>query len=78
MKGERIENVNLAYLPKHAKVYDMVYSSIGTPLVTEASASGFRAVNGLGMLIAQGERAFEIWTGQKAPQGVMRLALGSI
>jgi shikimate dehydrogenase len=78
MNGERLENVNLAHLPEHAKVYDMVYLSSGTPLVTEASALGLRAVNGLGMLIAQGERAFEIWTGQKAPQGVMRLALGRI
>jgi shikimate dehydrogenase len=78
MNGERIENVNLDQLPEHAKVYDMVYSSLGTPLVTEASASGLSVVNGLGMLVAQGERAFEIWTGLKAPQGVMRLALDRI
>lgn len=78
MNGERIEGINLSHLPEHAKVYDMVYSSSGTPLVNEASASGLRAVNGLGMLVAQGERAFEIWTGQKPPEGVMRQALDSI
>jgi len=32
----------------------------------------------MGMLVAQGERAFEIWTGQKVPEGVMRQALDSI
>ena len=78
MNGERIEGINLAQLPDHAKVYDMVYSCSGTPLVREATAFGLRAANGLGMLVAQGERAFEIWTGQKPPQGVMRQALNRI
>lgn len=78
MNGERIEGINLAALPGYAKVYDMVYSSSGTPLVTEASASGLRAVNGIGMLVAQGERAFEIWTGQRPPEGVMRQALDNL
>ncbi len=78
MNGERIEDINLASLPENTKVYDMVYSHSGTPLVIEASALGLRAVNGIGMLIAQGERAFEIWTGQKPPEGVMRKALISI
>lgn len=78
MNGERIEGINLAHLPENAKVYDMVYSYSGTPLVKEASESGLRAVNGMGMLVAQGERAFEIWTGQRPPEGVMRLALDTL
>jgi shikimate dehydrogenase len=78
MLGERIESINPVHLPEHAKVYDMVYSHSGTPLVMEASAAGLLAVNGLGMLVAQGERAFKIWTGQKPPEGLMRLALDSI
>jgi len=56
----------------------MVYSKSATPLVAEASASFIRAANGIGMLIAQGERAFEIWTGQKSPKDVMRKALEHI
>jgi len=75
MNGERITGIILSDLQEHAKVYDMVYSPSATPLIKEASACGFRAVNGIGMLVAQGERAFEIWTGQKPPVGVMRLAL---
>lgn len=78
MNSERIEWINFSHLPEHAKVYDMVYSRSGTPLVKEAAECGLRAVNGLGMLVAQGERGFEIWTGQKPPEGVMRQALDSI
>ena len=75
MGDERIGGITIAHLPEYAKVYDMVYSSAGTPLVTEARASGLSAVNGLGMLVAQGERSFAIWTGHKPPAGVMRQAL---
>jgi shikimate dehydrogenase len=78
MNGERIEYITLSDLPEYAKVYDMVYSPSGTPLIKEASACGLRAANGLGMLVAQGERAFEIWTGQKPPEGVMRQALAGV
>ena len=78
MNGERIGYIPLSKLPKHAKVYDMVYSNTGTPLVMDAVASNLRAVNGVGMLVAQGERAFEIWTGQKPLKGVMQRALNSI
>lgn len=78
MNGERIEGIDLSRLPAHAAVYDMVYSHAGTPLVKEAAARGLRAVNGIGMLIAQGERAFKIWTGVKPPEGVMRTALAAL
>ena len=78
MNGERIENINLAHLPQHAKVYDMVYVSSGTPLIKDATALGLQVVNGVGMLVAQGERAFEIWTGQKPPEGIMQQALNAL
>jgi len=78
MNGERIEGINLSELTAGAMVYDMVYSRTGTALVKEAAAIGLRSANGLGMLVAQGERAFEIWTGQRPPEGVMRFALDLI
>jgi shikimate dehydrogenase len=78
MKGEKIGTINLASLPVHAKVYDMVYSKSVTPLVACALTSSLSAVNGIGMLVAQGERAFKIWTGQNPPKGVMRQALDHI
>mgnify|MGYP001019048712 CR=1 FL=1 len=77
MAGEKIEGLSLALLPDHAKVYDMVYTSSLTPLLHDAAERGIKAVNGLGMLIAQGELAFELWHGIPAASGVMRTALQS-
>jgi shikimate dehydrogenase len=56
-------------------VYDMIYNPAETALLKAAKAAGCRASNGLGMLLHQGAKAFEIWTGQPAPLDVMRRAL---
>jgi len=56
-------------------VYDMIYRPAETPLLRAAKAAGCRAANGLGMLLHQGAKALEIWSGQRAPIDVMRRAL---
>ena len=56
-------------------VYDMVYRPAETKLLRAAKAAGCRTANGLGMLLYQGTRALEIWTGRSAPVAVMRHAL---
>lgn len=56
-------------------VYDMIYCPAETPLLQAARAAGCRIANGLGMLLHQGVRALEIWSGRPAPVGVMRRAL---
>lgn len=56
-------------------VYDMIYRPAETTLLRAARAAGCRTANGLGMLLHQGARAFEIWTGRTAPIEVMRRAL---
>jgi shikimate dehydrogenase len=56
-------------------VYDMIYRPAETKLLAAAKAAGRRTANGLGMLLHQGAKAFEIWTGQPAPLAVMRRAL---
>lgn len=56
-------------------VYDMVYRPAETPLLHAARLAGCKTVNGLGMLLFQGARAFEIWTGRAAPLEVMRRSL---
>jgi len=56
-------------------VYDMVYNPPETPLLKAAQDAGCKTSNGLGMLLYQGAKAFEIWTGQSAPIAVMRKAL---
>lgn len=56
-------------------VYDMIYRPAETKLLAAVKIAGCRSANGLGMLLHQGAKAFEIWTGQPAPRDVMRRAL---
>ena len=56
-------------------VYDMIYRPAETPLLCAAKAAGCKVANGLGMLLYQGTKALEIWTGQPAPVELMRAAL---
>ncbi|HWD91971.1 MAG TPA: shikimate dehydrogenase [Verrucomicrobiae bacterium] len=56
-------------------VYDMIYRPAETLLLQTAKAGGSRVSNGLGMLLYQGAKALEIWTGQPAPVDLMRQAL---
>jgi shikimate dehydrogenase len=58
-----------------AAVYDMIYRPSATALLRAARSAGCTTANGLGMLLYQGARAFEIWTGKTAPLEVMRRAL---
>jgi shikimate dehydrogenase len=56
-------------------VYDMIYRPAETPLLKEARTAGCRTANGLGMLLYQGAKALELWSGRPAPIEVMRKAL---
>ena len=56
-------------------VYDMIYRPAETALLKAAKAAGCRAANGLGMLLYQGAKALELWSGQTAPVEIMRRAL---
>jgi shikimate dehydrogenase len=76
MKGEVFEQIPWACLGGSTVIYDIVYRRPVTPLVATARELGYRAADGLGMLIAQGEDAFRIWTGQPSPEGVMGEAIG--
>jgi shikimate dehydrogenase len=56
-------------------VYDMIYRPAETALLQAAKTAGCRIANGLGMLLYQGAKALELWTGQTAPVEIMRRAL---
>jgi shikimate dehydrogenase len=56
-------------------VYDMIYRPAQTRLLAAAQKAGCKTANGVGMLLHQGAKAFEIWTGKTAPLNVMRKAL---
>jgi shikimate dehydrogenase len=55
-------------------VYDLIYSR-RTPLLDLAARADAQAIDGLGMLVHQGARSFELWTGREAPVEVMFGAL---
>ena len=62
-----------ADLPKPGLVVtDIVYNPVQTRLLREAGAAGAVTVPGIDMLIWQGALAFEKWTGQQAPFGLMK------
>jgi shikimate dehydrogenase len=61
-------------VPSHLTVFDAVYNPLETRLLEKAREAGARAIDGLGMLLAQGAIAFEMWTGHSPPIGVMREA----
>jgi shikimate dehydrogenase len=67
---------DVAGLPASAAVFDLVYTPPETELLRRARTRGLAAANGLGMLIAQAEIAFERWTGIAGAGPVMRAALG--
>ncbi len=64
--------VPAAAVKRFPVVMDIVYAPVRTRLLAEAEAAGCRVVNGLEMLLYQGMAQFELWTGEKAPEEVMR------
>lgn len=64
LTSERLEGVKF--------VYDLVTRSGDTPLVAEAKKAGAATIDGVEMLVSQGLRQFEIWTGREAPAELMR------
>ena len=61
-------------IPLGAFVYDLVYNPPLTPIMELARGLGARTLNGLPMLVYQGARGFELWTGLDAPVDVMMAA----
>ena len=57
--------VDVGLLPQRAVVSDLVYVPLETPLLTAAKARGLRTADGLGMLLHQAVRGFELWFGQR-------------
>ncbi|MSU70574.1 MAG: shikimate dehydrogenase [Opitutaceae bacterium] len=60
--------VDLAALPRPAAVLDMIYNPSRTPLLRQAEALGLPGANGLTMLVHQGAKSLEIWSGVPAAQ----------
>jgi shikimate dehydrogenase len=65
MQGQPPLEVDVDLLPPHAVVADLVYVPLQTPLLSAARARGLRSADGLGMLLHQAVRGFELWFGQR-------------
>jgi shikimate dehydrogenase len=60
---------------KDSVVFDIIYQPIMTDLLVRAKTVQARVIYGYEMLLNQGYRSFEIWTGLNAPKQVMKNAL---
>ncbi len=55
-------------------IVDLIYSPPTTPLITNGRSAGAETWGGLGMLVRQAARSFQIWTGHHAPIEMMSAA----
>jgi shikimate dehydrogenase len=75
LKGEAFGFPVVDCVKASGAVFDMVYTPEPTALLDEARRRGLEAVDGLGMLSAQGEAAFQLWFGRAPEAHVMRQTL---
>jgi shikimate dehydrogenase len=65
MVGQPELEIDLSSLPSYSIVADLVYVPLKTKLLRDAEARGLRVLPGLGMLLHQATRGFELWFGAK-------------
>ncbi len=65
MKGQPPLDIDVGLLPPHAAVADLVYVPLQTSLLAAAQARGLKTADGLGMLLHQAVRGFELWFGRR-------------
>jgi shikimate dehydrogenase len=66
LRDSDLPPIDLAALPRPAAVFDMIYNPAETRLLRQAAFLGIPHANGLSMLVHQGAKALEIWTGVPA------------
>jgi shikimate dehydrogenase len=65
MHGQPELAIDVSRLPPRAVVADLVYVPLETALLAAARVRGLRTADGLGMLLHQAVRGFELWFGQR-------------
>ena len=65
MHGQPALELDTGLLPSHALVADLVYVPLETPLLAAARRRGLQTADGLGMLLHQAVRGFELWFGRR-------------
>ncbi len=66
--------IDLASLPRPAAVFDMIYNPPQTPFLRAAATLGLPGANGLSMLVHQGAKSLEHWSGIAATQTAPTMA----
>lgn len=70
--GNEPSPVDSDHIKKGSIVYDIVYRPVVTDLIEQAKFAEAHVVYGYEMLLEQGAKAFEIWTGLDAPRDAMK------
>jgi shikimate dehydrogenase len=65
MHGQPALELDVGLLPQDAVVADLVYVPLQTPLLAAARERGLKTADGLGMLLHQAVRGFELWFGRR-------------
>lgn len=65
MHGQPALEIDIDRLPSQSIVADLVYAPLETPLLAAARARGLKTADGLGMLLHQAVRGFELWFGRR-------------
>ncbi|MEX1062160.1 MAG: shikimate dehydrogenase, partial [Balneolaceae bacterium] len=61
------------HLLKDRICYDLVYNPLQTKFLDQANQAGAReTIRGLDMFVSQGGRSFELWTGKRFPEEIMK------
>ena len=74
LKAEDPLPLDLTLMPAEWSVYDMVYNPKETQLTKQATEQNRMQSTGLGMLVHQGARAFELWSEKKVDALIMEQA----
>ena len=69
-----LEDSKIQSLSDEAIIYDIVYNPIKTELINRAIKYNKKYIKGLDMLVYQGAKAFEIWTGVYPNTDKMKIA----
>jgi shikimate dehydrogenase len=65
MHGQPRLEIDVSLLPENAVVADLVYVPLQTELLAAAQTRGLKTADGLGMLLHQAVRGFELWFGRR-------------
>jgi shikimate dehydrogenase len=74
LRAHDLAPIDLAALPRPAAVFDMIYNPPQTALLRTATRLGVPHANGLAMLVHQGAKSLEIWSGVPAAQTAPSMA----